>query len=175
MSGRLHAEALAGTSLSCPLPDIVSRAEKLALKSHLRSYRSSAMSQLRVYLEWADSASYLHIQKGPDLPHRCPVKATQRGIYNPRPGALLGAACKLQASSAQFGKEVVQGNAQNLRQQAEIENRQVPLAALHRADERAVEMAAIAEVGLRPLAGEPVLTEAETQVPEEFAVVKVHA
>jgi hypothetical protein len=71
-------------------------------------------------------------------------------------------------------EEVRQADTQDLGDAAKIQDRKVTLAPLHGADEGAVELTPLSQVGLRPSAGQTALPQAKSQVAKKTAVVKVH-
>ena len=73
-----------------------------------------------------------------------------------------------------LGEQVRQGRAQNLGDEAEIQDGNISLASFHGADESAVQLAAAGQFSLSPLAGKPKLTDAKTQVTKKMLVVEVH-
>jgi hypothetical protein len=76
--------------------------------------------------------------------------------------------------SRHYVKKVCQRHAEHLGDQTEIQNGQVTLAAFDRTDERAVQIAPAAKLGLGPFVGLPVLADTVAKVTQEFLVVEVH-
>lgn len=68
-----------------------------------------------------------------------------------------------------------QGNAKDFRNQAEIQDGQVSLTAFDRTDERAVQPAALGQLGLGPLASGSQFPDAKAQSTQKSGVVQIHA
>ena len=73
------------------------------------------------------------------------------------------------------GQQLGQWDPQRAGDQPQVQHGQVPLAALDRPDERAVQRTQLAELLLRQPPRQPPLADAEPQVAQEGDVVPVHA
>ena len=77
-------------------------------------------------------------------------------------------------SLRQASQQLGHGNAQDPGDQPQVQDGEIPLAALNRADEGPVEIATLGQVGLGPLAGLTMAPNAMSQATKEFLVVEVH-
>jgi hypothetical protein len=76
--------------------------------------------------------------------------------------------------SGESVKQMRQSDAQQPRDQPQVENRKVTLAALDGADEGAVEGAFLGQLRLRPFVGKAALANAVAEFAEEISVADVH-
>jgi hypothetical protein len=80
-----------------------------------------------------------------------------------------------QGASSRFGHQIGQREAEHFGDPAQVEDGNISLPALDRADERSMQVAAFAEFLLRMSGGDPSVAKPFAQAEQKMAVVEIHA